>query len=208
MPLFEHKNIGKNSRLGLWKIAEPADQLLSQLRPELLNSSGSDKDKTNLHWLSSRLLLQSMLQPFPPGLYKDDFGKPCLTDPSWKISISHSGRYSGILISEDRENGIDIERVSDRILKVAHKFVNDKENAFIRKGDEIKMMHLLWSAKESLYKLYGRKELDFRRNLHVEPFTLEEEGSFEAVISVEGYMQELEVFYEFLDEYVLTWVVA
>ncbi|MBK6995730.1 MAG: 4-phosphopantetheinyl transferase family protein [Lewinellaceae bacterium] len=55
--------------------------------------------------------------------------------------------------------------------RIAHKFLNDTEKEFVKSRSEIEnldLLHLFWTAKESLYKAYGLKQLDFRKNIFVQ----------------------------------------
>jgi phosphopantetheinyl transferase (holo-ACP synthase) len=55
--------------------------------------------------------------------------------------------------------------------RIAHKFLNEAEKSFAESYPDAKyfeLLHLFWTAKESLYKAYGLKELDFRKNIFVE----------------------------------------
>jgi phosphopantetheinyl transferase len=74
--------------------------------------------------------------------------------------------------------GIDIEQVHPRLHKVAHKFMNPREG-----GAEVEKLstdHLClhWCAKEALYKLYGRRNLDFREHIQVLQPPVGHQGDF------------------------------
>jgi hypothetical protein len=75
---------------------------------------------------------------------------------------------------------VDIELVTPRITRVADKFLNDGEmNLFnedytffleqwgLRGRVEQEFLTLIWSAKEALFKWYGRGELDFKRHMQL-----------------------------------------
>lgn len=67
--------------------------------------------------------------------------------------------------------GCDIQVVIEKMARIAHKFLNEPERAFVEsrpKAEYLQLLHLFWTAKESLYKAYGLKELDFRKNLFVD----------------------------------------
>jgi hypothetical protein len=61
--------------------------------------------------------------------------------------------------------------VRDKAQRIAHKFLNDDEQAAIKPfiiADEAinnELFSLLWSAKETLYKLAGQRGIIFRQNL-------------------------------------------
>ena len=64
--------------------------------------------------------------------------------------------------------------------KVASRFIRSDEEPAMMEGDEVYALLLHWSAKEALFKLVGVEEVDFIRHLRIFPFSLSEEGEFEA----------------------------
>ena len=103
----------------------------------------------------------------------DEFGKPHLKDGKL-ISITHSFTFSGIIISDDTPVGIDIEKQRDKILKIAHKFTPIEEYKSIANHDAlVSKLTIVWGAKESLYKIYGKKKLLFLNNIYIEDFSFE-----------------------------------
>ncbi|HRF40821.1 MAG TPA: 4'-phosphopantetheinyl transferase superfamily protein, partial [Saprospiraceae bacterium] len=57
-----------------------------------------------------------------------------------------------------------------KIERLAPRFLNETEMACITTDHKLLHLHLFWGAKESLYKAYGRKELDFREHIPIAPF--------------------------------------
>ena len=74
--------------------------------------------------------------------------------------------------------GIDIEYRSDRVLKIRSRFMNPEEEASLDREHEAEHLLLHWCAKETLFKMIGREEVDFLKHLHVRAFPYAEEGSF------------------------------
>jgi len=68
-------------------------------------------------------------------------------------------------------------------------------------------LHFYWGAKEAVYKAHGRKQLDFRSNIFIQPFDYQETGKTNAVISKDTERLEYELFYEKMSDYVLVWCV-
>ena len=56
--------------------------------------------------------------------------------------------------------------------------MNPEEEAGIDKEHETEHLLLHWCAKETLFKMIGREEVDFLHHLHVRPFPYAKEGSF------------------------------
>ena len=142
------------SILGVWKIEEDLDTLLS-----MVSLNGDDKKRykgfssnsRKLEFLSVRALLAELLGKDASIVYNKN-NKPFLRDGSRFISISHSHKLTSILLSTNEKVGIDLEYMSSNIAAIALKFLNIKEK--ITKVNEYRKYHLYihWCAKEALYK--------------------------------------------------------
>jgi len=153
MPL----NYSKQTRdfsLYLWKIEENSDELLA-----LNNGVFPDeckKYKRPLHQkqcLAKHLMFKHL--NIENQIYKDSNGKPLLKNGQF-ISVSHAGNLVGIVISKEA-CGLDIEKNRSKILRVKEKFVSIDD--FVP-NDEY--LHWIWTAKESIYKLHGKKALPLK----------------------------------------------
>ena len=123
MPIIEDLNLFSKTRLVVWEINED----LKDLRSEVLLDKYSEKlladRKSEIHkkqFLAIRNILKE-ISVHNQNLKYDEFGRPFLIDDK-NISITHSGNYAALIIS-DQKVGIDIEVVSDRILKITNKFL-------------------------------------------------------------------------------------
>jgi len=82
--------------------------------------------------------------------------------------------FSAIIISDTQPVGIDIEMQRDKIVKIAHKFTPIEEYKSIANHDAlVSKLTIVWGAKESLYKIYGKKKLNFLENIYIEDFSFE-----------------------------------
>ena len=90
-----------------WKIEETEEQLVSglQLKQHELDVIASlSNGKRALHWLSTRLLLRTMLNTTEYiDCQMDDHGKPYLVNSDTHISLSHSYDYAAVIISKDKK---------------------------------------------------------------------------------------------------------
>ena len=74
-------------------------------------------------------------------------------------------------------------------------------------------MHVYWGAKEALYKAYGKGELDFKKNILVEPFLYENipyhasDGEFQGTILKEDFKKNFNLFYRKIDNYILVYAI-
>ncbi|MDR1555668.1 MAG: 4'-phosphopantetheinyl transferase superfamily protein [Tannerellaceae bacterium] len=164
---------------GVWKIEESPDELLSRLdrRDDYLPSlARMQTDKRKQEWLAARVLLKELLGEELPVAYRPD-GAPYLPESPLHISISHTRAYAAVAVNEAAPTGVDIEYLSDRILKVRSRFMNPEEEEMIDPAQEAEHLLLCWCAKETLFKLIGRRDVDFQRHLHLLPFPCGESGS-------------------------------
>ena len=72
---------------------------------------------------------------------------------------------------------------------------------------ELEAEHLLlhWCAKETLFKMIGREEVDFLKHLHVRAFPYAEEGSFRVQETRTDKAAEYELEYRIEKDYVIVW---
>lgn len=166
----------------VWKITENESSLEKLLVN--LDSYRSDLDKLTspkrrLEFLASRVALNAIMNR-PVNVIYDLNGKPLLDNEFSYISISHSRKWVAVIHHPTLITGIDIECPTERINKIAHRFLNQTELDSFLGDDETKKTQLAWSAKESLYKIIGTEVADFASQLSVFPFDLQEEGTFNA----------------------------
>lgn len=161
--------------LGLWQMEESPEQLFD-LYPHLLpyRSSLDDKYKNDgrkLEFLAIRALMYEMLRVngASKGLlsHAGDFthngqGKPLFR--GYHVSISHTKGYAALILSKKSEVAVDIEYMSDRVERIASKFLRKDERA---DSLDSKLVH--WCAKETVFKLFSEENLLFE-DMRVKPF--------------------------------------
>ena len=161
--------------LGLWQMDESPEQLFDQY-PHLLpyRSSLDDKYKNDgrkLEFLAIRALMYEMLRVngASKGLlsHAGDFthneqGKPLFR--GYHVSISHTKGYAAHNLSKKYEVAVDIEYMSDRVERIASKFLRKDERA---DSLDAKLVH--WCAKETVFKLFSEENLLFD-DMRVKPF--------------------------------------
>lgn len=215
MPVVFDLKIDAHTELAVWKIEESHEQLMSglQLRQHELDIIDSFKsEKRALQWLSTRLLLRTMLNTKEYiDCQMDNHGKPYLVNYDYHISLSHSYDYAAVMISRDKEKkvGVDMEMIKHKIKLVRHKFLSDTELGQKQIGDNINGLYVCWCAKEAIYKWHGKKELEFKRDIHIKPFKLRDEGNLAALVELPEGNRELEVNYFKTDDgYMLGYVIG
>ncbi|MEM1135448.1 MAG: 4'-phosphopantetheinyl transferase superfamily protein [Bacteroidota bacterium] len=160
MPLILKENINEYLSIATWKIEEEEEVLISLLDskhiPEEISiiKSPLKRCQTLAGRLLVKLLVTDAFDSFN-GIKKDENGKPHLKKSSHFISISHTGNLAVAALNTAYKTGIDIERVSNRILKIMPKFLSARERLHV--DDDVPEATIYWCAKEALYKLNGRK---------------------------------------------------
>jgi len=190
-------------------IQEDSEELLSRLslKEKYLPVIEKMSESRKREWLTIRVILKEMLGEEKEILY-NSIGKPYLSDNSFHISISHTKDYAALIINKENEVAIDIEKISSKVEKVRNKFVNEQEEEYLSKFNENIHLLLYWSAKESLYKLIGIEKLDFKTNLHIQPFepVIGEWSDFEAYETQTKLQNCYKIKYFVHNDYVLTYI--
>ena len=197
MGLIYCKNTKSGSKVGIWKITETESQLKDKLKH--LEDIPTVQNHRTMQWLAARVLLMELCEK-EVLIEKDKFGKPHLPQEDLKISITHCGDFAAAIISENEGAGIDLEKVNPRILRVGHKFAVGEEKEILDKHKPEMALHIIWGVKESLYKLYGRKEIDFIQHLKI---IEEKENVIVSSINKGAFSVQVEMEYEMFNEMLL-----
>ncbi|MFH0755673.1 MAG: 4'-phosphopantetheinyl transferase superfamily protein [Bacteroidota bacterium] len=195
--------------LGVWEITEDYDTLYRMVDLATVEKAKLDSFKNisrKVEWLSVRALVKTMLGKDTRIVYNAE-NKPFVRGNSHNISISHSNNLTAVLISKDKRVGIDLEFMSGKISKVADKFINEKES--ITSDIEMKKFHLYlhWCAKEAMYKILDKQDINFRDGLTIAPFIPEEHGFMKGQVLNGSGEENLELEYLQHDNYALVWCV-
>jgi phosphopantetheinyl transferase len=192
--------------VGFWKIAETAEELLQKYNPdakEIELISGMNPLRQS-HYLACRVLAKS----FYPELIisKDEKGKPHFNNSTVHFSWSHSGNYAAAIFNTEESTGIDIETVQPRILKIEDKFCNTTDKQHIHRTRHVESLLLIWGAKESMFKHYGKKEVDFKKHMSISAFDIAEEGRFTAKFHKDDEKAEFLCEYSIFDGHIAVWI--
>ncbi|MBS9774897.1 MAG: 4'-phosphopantetheinyl transferase superfamily protein [Tenacibaculum sp.] len=179
MPLYKTIKINTETTLFIWEVTESLEDLQSGIQLTENNKIRLKKMKSELHkkaFLGVRHLFKIVGYNDDDIIY-DEFGKPHLKDRKY-ISITHSFNFCGIIISKNKSVGIDIEKQREKIINIAHKFTPINEYKNLSKNDLTKKLTIVWGAKESLYKIYGKKEISLLKHIHINNFKLSDNNIF------------------------------
>jgi len=155
-------------------IVQKIEQISSELR-KLVSLTTNEQnryaklknEKRKIEWLGSRYLVQHFYNKNSSIIYNNE-GKPSLNTGE-QISISHSYGVVGVLISNKKYIGLDIEQKRDKIDRIKYKFLSANELIFVDNSDnKIETLTTFWSCKEALLKIYGKTDLIFEEELAVD----------------------------------------
>lgn len=208
MGIVSIKTISPVAKLGLWRMTEPWQDLLGMM--ELPRSEKDTfgvilKQKRRQEWLACRVLLKEMLGQYGIIGY-DAQRKPHLAGRHTEISMSHSGEFVCVYLREGAPVGTDIQQMKPSISKGAFYFLSDAELQWVNLDDNLQM-HLIWSAKESVFKYAGDASLDLKKHIVINPFSSNQNGHFEVNLQKDGVAQLIQIHFDTFEDYVLTWTV-
>jgi phosphopantetheinyl transferase len=206
MGLYLKRNLDSYTILGVWQVAETNEELEVFLTADQIFELQKYKNpKRRKEKLAARVLLNKLVGE-KAQIFYDRNGKPHLAFSPYSISISHSKDYVAIVLSLKSNVGVDIQYMSDKIYRVVPRFLHDDEYQNINPSFPDHSLHVHWCAKEALYKIHGKKQLNFANQLRVEPFRLKDEGKIKGKILNDNEQKECELNYSSMDDnYMLVW---
>lgn len=205
MPIFFQHRIDDSTRLGVWKIEEPEEYFKRNV-PQHRDVTHPHK---RLQHLAGRFLLQFLFPGFPYEMVKiADTKKPFLPEEQYHFSISHCGDYAAAIVSKGNRVGVDVEIPTEKIVKIQHKFLSDEERKIFDiqlPFPDYRLLTLLWSSKEAVFKWYGDREVEFTGNIRLNAF-YQDEKIIKCLFTKAG--KQLDIHYRDFTNLFLTWVIS
>ena len=93
----------------------------------------------------------------------NEVGAPIVDIPNTYISVAHGGERVAVAIADERV-GVDIENLDRNYERVKSRFMSPAEEAL---SDMEEWPAMVWTAKEAIYKLYGKREVDLTEDIHI-----------------------------------------
>lgn len=208
MPIYYQQNINDFTQLAVWKIEE-SESFFTQIVTVQQQVTHPHK---RLQHLAGRFLLPYLYPNFPSDLIQiADTRKPYLPNEAYHFSISHCGDYAAAIVSSTQRVGVDVELVTHRVNKIRHKFLHPSELSnwdieAMEEQEKFRTLTLLWSAKEAMFKWWGRGDIDFSECMQVEKNTLKSSGILNARFQKDDFTTSLELHYQLSNELSLVWV--
>ena len=200
MPLFRDFS-DDHATILLWKYSEEED-----LNPDFLLEKENFEKIKDYHptKLKETLLVRKILKSVLPNhkiLYNGRV--PYLFPNDYEISVTHSFPFAALAISKDKV-GIDIEPFNPKISRIQHKFLLEEESGFIVKSKEIAYLTVIWSLKESLYKIHHSNYWSLKNHYEVKPFNLDFPFNIQCRVHDENVSDLYKARVEFFENYCFT----
>ena len=181
-----------NCLIATWNLNESLDELSALYRKVDFPKFRTEKRKKE--FLAVRLLLEK-IRPNSTIIY-NKYGAPEIGSGNY-ISVSHSKNLVAIVIS-NKKVGLDVEFISEKTRRLSSKFL-DKE-VYDDLSEE--KATLIWCCKEAIFKLYQKGDIDFKNDIILEPFILQDFGKINVIFKKKKH----NLYYKKLDDYFLAYV--
>lgn len=212
MPLIYTSPEAEDFRLLVWRVEETTETLkkfLPEKTSAELQIAFSHPERLRQKLVVS-MLMETLGFDFDPQIFYLPGGKPVLKNSEGHISISHSRQHVGVLYHPFLSCGLDLEEPTDRLRRMAVRFVNTEEEAWIGHSRELHDLCLVWSAKEAVFKAIGGGGIVFREHLTVKAphQTPEGTGHTEVLYNGSGKNKKFPISYRHLDGVLLVHTIA
>jgi phosphopantetheinyl transferase len=207
MPVRFQKKCDSGAHLLVWEAKEDAEELFASLPSTILTDAEYLTAKTEqkkLELLCSRVAIRHLAAELGidfEGIKKDQHGKPYMVGTPWEMSITHSKKFMAVVMHPTKPVGVDIERPQEKMWRITERLYSPTEIEAI--GNDLNTMSIYWSAKEALYKLYGRRGTDFKENLKV----FQEGNQLKGEIIMPDHQQVHDIHVEPVGSYFLVWAI-
>ena len=210
MGLYLKKKLDNDAEIGVWQITETEEELKelsSTPTDEMEEISFIRSESLRKQRLAVRALLNTM---FDDKVYLShhDNGKPYIENNPINISITHTAKYVAVILHEEENVGIDIESLDRDFSVVEKKALSEDEIEDLEDEKRNEQLAIYWCAKEAIFKLLSRYNVDFAEQIEIERFRPRGEGELEATFTYKDEEEEFDLEYITFDRHVLVWVVG
>ena len=210
MKVVFHNKISESCEVGILEIPPvEAHEIMGTVtltKNEKVELTRIKNDNRKKEIIGTRFLIRKMLGNNAKIFY-DEFGKPHLKKSSLHISISHSHQYVAVIIDKKHSTGIDIQKITPKILRIKDKFLNRKELAEIESNKDISgQLHLYWGVKESIYKEHGKGNINFAEQILIEPVDIIRSNEVKATLDWELGRKKFVLEFKFFNGFMLVYI--
>jgi phosphopantetheine--protein transferase-like protein len=210
MGLYLKKELENEAVIAVWQVTETEEELIelsSTPSDEMEEISFIRSESLRKQRLAVRALLNTL---FDEKVYLShhDNGKPYLENNPVNISITHTEKYVAVILHEEENVGIDLESLDRDFSAVEKKALSEDEIDDLDDDNRNEQLAIYWCAKEAVFKLLSRYNVDFAEQIEIERFRLRGEGELEATFTSKDEEEEFDLEYMTFDRHVLVWVVG
>ena len=210
MGLYLKKELDNEAVIAVWQVTETEEELIelsSTPSDEMEEISFIRSESLRTQRLAVRALLNTL---FDEKVYLShhDNGKPYLENNPVNISITHTEKYVAVILHEEENVGIDLESLDRDFSAVEKKALSEDEIDDLDDDNRNEQLAIYWCAKEAVFKLLSRYNVDFAEQIEIERFRLRGEGELEATFTSKDEEEEFDLEYMTFDRHVLVWVVG
>lgn len=201
MAFYKSIEIKPKTDVYLWKITEDFNTLFRQVQLKDVSLARLEKMKSESHqkgFLAVRMLLEHIGHS-DLDLYYDTFGKPHLKGEK-HISISHSHEFSAIVIS-DNKIGIDLEKLKDKTLKIAPRYMDISHLEELSEEDKIVKATIVWGIKETIFKIKNESGISFPEHIFESPFNLVDKKAM-AQLKFNNKIEDYTIVFDSIEDYI------
>lgn len=196
MPLLRIDEVGHGAKLGLWQMTESVGQLPM---PSVLDLTGVRSENRIREILVTYQMLYAIMGRDDLRIRHEASGKPVVE--GYNISISHTRGWAAMILAEKRGDshkvGVDIEYFSDRVNRIASRFIREDEQ-----NTDLAHRIINWSAKETVYKMFAEEDLRYFE-MRLRHFEAHQEG--EVFVDDLKCDKTIAVNYILNQDYAFTW---
>ena len=174
MPYSHHISYNDGTQVHVWALAECEEQLVELCRQQGL--AVDDVPTVRSHRRRAELLAERLLLCHALGktarLRHHENGAPYVEGIGpLHVSISHTAGLVCVACNPTHRVGVDVEQLSDRVLRVRERYLHPEEQAFLS-PDDVTSHLIAWTAKEALYKIDSRPATNFVTDVRLDSIAL------------------------------------
>lgn len=196
MPLLRIDEVGHGVKLGLWQMTEEICQLPM---PSALDLTGVSSEKRIREVLVTYRMLYAIVGRDDLQIGHEPSGKPVVD--GYQVSLSHTRGWAAMILAENKGEshriGVDIEYFSDRVNRIASRFIREDEQ-----NTDLAHCIINWSAKETVYKMFAEEDLRYF-DMRLRHFDVRDEG--EVLVDNLKNGETVAVSYILNQDYAFTW---
>ncbi len=169
---------------------------------ELISNEAYKKQWLSARWLAFQCK-QLIKKEKVNEIFKNELGRPYLKESSLHVSLSHNENMATVMFST-MPCGIDVELFREKITRIQKKFLTEDEAK--KYSDDIKALTLIWSSKESIYKMLGIPGLIFKEQINCHFESIQPKGSFIASVRLDvNTYKNIPVYYQVFEKELITY---